>query len=149
MLYFSLATALSILEIKDICNDYIECEAHSPWDIFKEYTSARTGLHLYDKGNSIIGYWESGERNRSHSLLRAKNWMVLRMKEQNNQTTISGCVFFCPTLFFALLVGFLTILFCTDFLAVLLFMLISTVLLWSSMKEQSIIFNYIKNIFSR
>ena len=54
MRYFSLATALPILEIKDICNDYIECEAHSPWDIFKEYTSARAGLHLYDKGNSII-----------------------------------------------------------------------------------------------
>lgn len=149
MRYINISTSLSPHNVKDLVRDWWEIEAHSPWDVFKEYASSRVGLHLYDKGNSIIGYWESGERNRSHSLLRAKNWVVLRMKEKNNQTTISGCVFFCPTLFFALLVGFLTILFCPDFLAVLLFMLISTVLLWSSMKEQAIILNYIKKIFMR
>ena len=149
MRFIKADTSLPISALKEQFEDWWEFEAHSPWDIFKEYTSARTGLHLYDKGNSIIGYWESGERNRSHSLLRAKNWVVLRMKEKNNQTIISGYVFFCPTLFFALLVGFLTILFCADLFAILLFMLISTVLLWSSMKEQSIILNYIKKIFKR
>lgn len=149
MRFIKADTSLPISDLKEQFEDWWEFESHSPWDIFKEYTSARTGLHLYDKGNSIIGYWESGERNRSHSLLRAKNWVVLRMKKKNDKTIISGFVFFCPTLFFALLAGVITILLCADVFANLLFMLISTVLLWSSIKEQSIILNYIKKIFSR
>ena len=64
MRFIKAHASLPIRALKKQFEDWWEFESHSPWDIFKEYTSARTGLHLYDKGSFIIEYWESGERNR-------------------------------------------------------------------------------------
>ena len=55
MRFFSFDSALSPEEIKRRCLYLLETEEHSPWNIFREYTSARRGLHLYQQTRILSG----------------------------------------------------------------------------------------------
>jgi len=75
MRFFEFETYLTSDEIQHRMSSYYEWEKHSSWNIFKEYTSPRKGLHLYPDENGFTGYYETGERNRHYDLQRAKAWM--------------------------------------------------------------------------
>ena len=97
MRFFSFETALSEDEIKEYCIPYLEDEQHSAWNIFDEYTSSRTGLHLYWTANGFTGYYENGERNRTDSLQRAKTWVSVKIKEKKRKANHRRMYLFLPT----------------------------------------------------
>ena len=97
MRFFSFDSVLSSEEIKRRCLYLLETEEHSPWNIFKEYTSARWGLHLYQADEDFVGYFESGERNRQDSLQRAKVWFKIKIKEKKRQGNRKGIYVCQPT----------------------------------------------------
>ena len=96
MRFFSFDSALSPEEIQHRCLYLLETEEHSPWNIFKEYTSARWGLHLYQADEDFVGYFESGERNRQHSLQRIKICIKVKIKEKNGKVTVKGYTYSNP-----------------------------------------------------
>ena len=49
MRLISFSSQLSIHEIEERLNAYVEFEKHHPLSIFGDYTSTRTGLHTYIK----------------------------------------------------------------------------------------------------
>ncbi len=127
---------------------YLENEQHSAWNIFDEYTSVRTGIHLYFTKNGFKCYYENGERNRrTHSLQRAKTWASVKIKEKDGKRYICGYTFFCPLLTIVLLLGLIGILFMKDILAFALIFVICSVVFISSHKEETTIIQYLKKIF--
>lgn len=145
MRFFSFETALTLDEITERCMPYTETEQHSAWNVFDEYTSSRTGLHLYWTANGFTGYYENGERNRTYSLQRAKTWVSVKIKEKNGKRIIEGYTYFCPLLTIALLLGGITILLATDILAFFLLFVICSVLFISTHKEENTVIQWIKN----
>ncbi len=53
MRFFEFETYLTSDEIQHRMSSYYEWEKHSSWNIFKEYTSPRKGLHLYPDENGF------------------------------------------------------------------------------------------------
>ena len=72
MRFFEFETSLTVDEIQLRVSSYSEWEQHSSWNIFKDYTSSRKGLHLYPREHGFTGYYETGDRNRHYDLQRAK-----------------------------------------------------------------------------
>ena len=148
MRFFSFETAMSENEIKKYCVSYLEDEKHSAWNIFDEYTSARTGIHLYFTENGFKCYYENGERNhRTHLLQRAKTWASVKIKEKDGKSYIYGYTFFCPLLTMVLLLGLVGIIFTKDILAFALIFVICSVIFVSSHKEETAVIQYLKKIF--
>lgn len=121
MRLFSFETTLTVDEIQARGMAYLEDEQHSPWNIFSEYTSSRTGLHLYVTPDGFTGYYENGERNRTHSLQLAKTWAKIKIKEKNGKRKIEEYAYFCPILMIVLLIGLINIAFAKEALALAVF----------------------------
>ena len=111
MRFFEFETSLTVDEIQHRFSSYYEWEQHSSWNIFKDYTSPRKGLHLYPRENGFTGYYETGERNRHYDLQRAKAWINVKIKEKNGKRIIQGYTYYCPILVFGLLIGLFDIIF--------------------------------------
>lgn len=136
MRFFSFESALSPEEIQHRCLYLLETEEHSPWNIFKEYTSARRGLHLYQTDEDFVGYFESGERNRQHSLQRIKIWIKVKIKEKNGKVTVKGYTYSNPIILLAILSGAISMIFAKDFLALGLLLAIAFIFLFSNLKDE-------------
>ena len=147
MRFFSFETTLTMDEIQERCMQFIEYEQHSPWNLFKEYTSSRTGLHLYFTHNGFTCFYENGKRNRTHSLHSAKTWATIKIKEKNGKRKIEGYTYFCPLLIIALFIGLINIVFVEDVLAFAIIFVICSVLLASIIKEESKMIEQIKILF--
>ena len=148
MQFFSFETTLTVNEIQERSMPYLEAEQHSPWNLFKQYTSSRTGLHLYFVHNGFTCFYENGKRNRTHSLQSAKTWATIKIKEKNGKRKIKGYTYFCPPLMIALLIGLINIVFAEDILAVAIILVICSVLLASIIKEENKMMEQIKILLS-
>ena len=136
MRFFSFDSALSPEEIKHRCLYLLEPEEHNPWNIFKEYTSARRGLHLYQTDDDFVGYFETGERNRYHSLQKIKIWFKIKIKEKNGKVTVKGYTYANPIIPLAILSGVISMIFAKDFLALGLLLAIAFVFFISNLKDE-------------
>ena len=145
MRFFSFESALSPEEIKHRCLYLLETEEHSPWNIFKEYTSARRGLHLYQTDEDFVGYFESGERNRQDSLQRAKVWFKIKIKEKNGKVTVKGYTYANPLFILIILSGIINFVIEKAFLALGLFLPIALILLAAHFKEEDNAITEIEN----
>lgn len=85
MRLFSFESYLSTEEITNRIMCYLENEEHSSWNIFQKYYSSRVGLHLYNRGTQIVGYYENGERNRHGDLNSAKLWFKFKIKQKTTR----------------------------------------------------------------
>ena len=146
---FKFETSLSFNEIQAVLSDYIEFEQHSPWNIFKDYNSPRRGLHLYSKEYGFTGYYETGERNRTYDLQRAKAWVNVKIKEKNGKRIIEGYTYYSPFLVIGLLIGLLELIFVQDFLAFIILITVCGVLLFSKFKEENELIEHLKKLLSR
>ena len=149
MRFFEFETSLTVDEIKHCISSYYEWEQHSSWNIFKDYTSPRKGLHLYPRENGFIGYYETGERNRHYDLQRAKAWVNVKIKEKNGKRIVQGYTYYCPVLVFGLLIGLLEIIFVKDFLAFVVIFTVCTVLFMSKIKEENESIECLKRLFAQ
>ena len=145
MRFFSFDSVLSSEEIKHRCLYLLETEEHSPWNIFKEYTSARRGLHLYQADEDFVGYFESGERNRQDSLQRAKVWFKIKIKEKNGKVTVKGYTYANPLFILVILSGIINFVFEKAFLALGLFLPMALILLAAHFKEEDNAITEIEN----
>ena len=145
MRFFSFDSALSSEEIKHRCLYLLETEEHSPWNIFKEYTSARWGLHLYQADEDFVGYFESGERNRQDSLQRAKVWFKIKIKEKNGKVTVKGYTYANPLFILVILSGIINFVFEKAFLALGLFLPMALILLAVQLKDEDNAITEIEN----
>ena len=145
MRFFSFDSALSSEEIKHRCLYLLETEEHSPWNIFKEYTSARRGLHLYQADEDFVGYFESGERNRYHSLQKTKIWFKIKIKEKNGKVTVKGYTYANPLFILVILSGIINFVFEKAFLALGLFLPMALILLAVQLKDEDNAITEIEN----
>ena len=137
MRFFEFETSLTVDEIQLRVSSYSEWEQHSSWNIFKDYTSSRKGLHLYPCENGFTGYYETGDRNRHYDLQRAKAWINVKIKEKNGKRIVKGYTCYCPLLIIGLLIGLLEIIFVQDMLAFILISVVCAVLFMSKIKEEN------------
>lgn len=149
MRFFEFKTSLTVDEIQRRAESYYEWEQHSSWNIFKDYTSPRKGLHLYPSRNGFTGYYETGERNRTYDLQRAKAWVNIKIKEKNGKRIVQGYTYFCPLLIIGLLIGLVEIIFVKDFLAFALILIICTVLFVSKIKEENEMIECVKRLLDQ
>ncbi|MBQ8393611.1 MAG: hypothetical protein IJX51_07570 [Clostridia bacterium] len=124
-------------------------EQHSSWNIFKDYSSPRKGLHLYPHEKGFTGYYETGERNRHYDLQRAKAWVNIKIKEKNGKRIIQGYTYFCPILAILLLIALIDLITVQDILAFILILVVCTVLFVSKIKEENELIECIKRIFEQ
>lgn len=136
-------------EIQRRTAPYYEWEQHSSWNIFKNYTSPRRGLHLYPTKNGFQGYYETGERNRTDELQRAKAWVSIKIKEKNGERIISGYTYFCPILIILLLVAFVDLFTVPDMPGFLFVSVICAILLVSKIKEEHELIACVKKILEQ
>ena len=148
MHFFSFTTRLTIGEIRERGRMYYETEQHSPWDLFTEYTDSRTGLHLYSTRNGYMGYYETGERNRTDSLFTAKAWIAIKIKENNGKRKIVGFTYFCPILMIALASGLLSIILSGDILTFAVAAVICSIFLVFTTKDETEMIECVKDLFS-
>ena len=139
MRFFEFETYLTSDEIQHRMSSYYEWEKHSSWNIFKEYTSPRKGLHIYPDENGFTGYYETGERNRHYDLQKAKAWVHIKIKEKNGKRIVKGYTYYCPLLIIGLLIGLLEIIFVQDILAFILISVVCAVLFMSKIKEENVL----------
>ena len=149
MRFFSFDSALSSEEIKHRCLYLLETEEHNPWNIFKEYTSARRGLHLYQADEDFVGYFESGERNRYHSLQKTKIWFKIKIKEKNGRVTVKGYTYANPLFILVILSGIINFVMEKAFLALGLFLPMALILLAAHFKEEDNAITDIENRIAR
>ena len=149
MRFFSFDSALSSEEIKHRCLYLLETEEHNPWNIFKEYTSARRGLHLYQADEDFVGYFESGERNRYHSLQKTKIWFKIKIKEKNGRVTVKGYTYANPLFILVILSGIINFVMEKEFLALGLFLPMALILLAAHFKEEDNAITDIENRIAR
>ena len=148
MKLFSFETSLSSEEIINRIMCYLENEEHTSWNIFEKYYSARVGLHLYNRNNQIIGYYENGERNRHGDLNSAKLWFKFKIKQKNNKRLVSGYTYFCPIFWLFLFLGIFDITIFQDAISsILLFGTFVLFFLFNSKDERNAI-ECIKNLLS-
>lgn len=147
MHFFEFETALTVDEIQRRASSFFEWESHSAWNIFKDYTSPRKGLHLYPAKNGSAGYFETGERNRTYDLQKAKAWMRAKIKEKNGKRMVYGYTYFCPSLVLGLLLGLLEIVFVKDILAFVMIVSVCSVFFLSKGKEESEMIAWVKRLF--
>ena len=136
MRFFEFETSLTVDEIQLRVSSYSEWEQHSSWNIFKDYTSPRKGLHLYPRENGFTGYYETGDRNRHYDLQRTKAWINVKIKEKNGKRIVQGYTYYCPVLVFGLLIGLLEVVFVKDILAFILVFTVCAVLFVSKKKRR-------------
>ena len=149
MRFFSFDSALSSEEIKHRCLYLLETEEHNPWNIFKEYTSARRGLHLYQADEDFVGYFESGERNRYHSLQKTKIWFKIKIKEKNGRVTVKGYTYANPLFILVILSGIINFVMEKAFLALGLFLPMVLILLAGQFKDEDNAITDIENRIAR
>ena len=149
MRFFSFDSASSSEEIKHRCLYLLETEEHNPWNIFKEYTSARRGLHLYQADEDFVGYFESGERNRYHSLQKTKIWFKIKIKEKNGRVTVKGYTYANPLFILVILSGIINFVMEKAFLALGLFLPMALILLAAHFKEEDNAITDIENRIAR
>lgn len=149
MRFFSFDSALSSEEIKHRCLYLLETEEHNPWNIFKEYTSARRGLHLYQADEDFVGYFESGERNRYHSLQKTKIWFKIKIKEKNGRVTVKGYTYANPLFILVILSGIINFVIEKAFLALGLFLPMVLILLAGQFKDEDNAITDIENRIAR
>lgn len=95
-------------------HQYREIEQHHIFEILSFYHSSRRGMHTYVCGDKVTGYWETGETHRNQLLL-AKVWLSLKVREQDNCTTIKGIVVFKPADILIALLTYISTLFTESF----------------------------------
>ena len=149
MRFFSFNSALSSEEIKHRCLYLLETEEHNPWNIFKEYTSARRGLHLYQIDDDFVGYFETGKRNRYHSLQKTKIWFKIKIKEKNGKVTVKGYTYANPLFILVILSGIINFVMEKAFLALGLFLPIALILLAAQLKDEDNTITDIENRISK
>ena len=149
MRFFSFDSALSSEEIKHRCLYLLETEEHNPLNIFKEYTSARRGLHLYQADEDFVGYFETGERNRYHSLQKTKIWLKIKIKEKNGKVTVKGYTYANPLFILVILSGIINFVMEKAFLALGLFLPIAFILLAVQLKDEDNAITDIENRIAR
>lgn len=149
MRFFEFETYLTNDEIQHRISSYCEWEKHSSWNIFKEYTSPRKGLHLYPDENGFTGYYETGERNRHYDLQRAKAWVNIKIKEKNGKRIVSGYTYFCPILIILLLIAVVDLITVQDILGFILIFVVSAVLFLSKIKEENELIECVRQIFEQ
>ena len=137
MRFFSFDSALSSKEIRHRCLYLLEAEEHSPWNIFKEYTSARRGLHLYQTDDDFVGYFETGERDRYDSLQKTKIWFKIKIKEKNGKVTVKGYTYANPLLILIILCGIINFVIEKEFLTLGLFLPMALILLAAQFKDEN------------
>ena len=149
MRFFSFDSALSLEEIKHRCLYLLETEEHSPWNIFKEYTSARRGLHLYQTDDDFVGYFETGERDRYDSLQKTKIWFKIKIKEKNGKVTVKGYTYANPLFILIILSGIINFVMEKAFLALGLFLPMALILLAAQFKDENNAITDIENRIAR
>ena len=149
MRFFSFDSALSSEEIKHRCLYLLETEEHNPWNIFKEYTSARRGLHLYQADEDFVGYFETGKRNRYQSLQKTKIWLKIKIKEKNGRVTVKGYTYANPLFILVILSGIINFVVEKAFLALGLFLPIAFILLAVQLKDEDNAITDIENRIAR
>ena len=149
MRFFSFDSALSSEEIKHRCLYLLETEEHNPWNIFKEYTSARRGLHLYQADEDFVGYFETGKRNRYHSLQKTKIWFKIKIKEKNGRVTVKGYTYANPLFILIILSGIINFVMEKAFLALGLFLPMVLILLAGQFKDEDNAITDIENRIAR
>ena len=149
MRFFEFETSLTVDEIQLRVSSYSEWEQHSSWNIFKDYTSSRKGLHLYPRENGFTGYYETGDRNRHYDLQRAKAWINVKIKEKNGKRIVQGYTYYCPVLVFGLLIGLLEVVFVKDILAIILGFTVCAVLFLSKIKEENELIECVKRLIAQ
>ena len=149
MRFFEFETSLTVDEIQLRVSSYSEWEQHSSWNIFKDYTSSRKGLHLYPHENGFTGYYETGDRNRHYDLQRAKAWINVKIKEKNGKRIVQGYTYYCPVLVFGLLIGLLEVVFVKDILAFILVFTVCAVLFLSKIKEENELIECVKRLIAQ
>ena len=148
MKLFSFETSLSSSEITNRIMCYLENEQHSSWNIFEKYYSKRVGIHLYNKGNKIVGYYENGERNRHGDLNSAKLWFKFKIKEKSNKRTVSGYTYFCPILMLFFVFGLLDISVFQDVISSILLFGVFALFFFMNLKEEREAIECIENLLS-
>ena len=136
MRFFEFETSLTVDDIRHRAECFYEWEQHSSWNVFKDYTSSRKGLHLYPTQNGFSGYYETGERNRHYDLQRAKAWVNIKIKEKNGKRIISGYTYFCPVLIILLLIAVAELIIVQDIPAFIIVFAVCAVLFMSKIKEE-------------
>ena len=149
MRFFSFDSALSSEEIKHRCLYLLETEEHNPWNIFKEYTSARRGLHLYQADEDFVGYFETGKRNRYQSLQKTKIWLKIKIKEKNGRVTVKGYTYANPLFILVILSGIINFVMEKAFLALGLFLPMALILLAVQFKDEDNAITDIENRIAR
>ena len=149
MRFFSFESALSSEEIRHRCLYLLETEEHNPWNIFKEYTSSRWGLHLYQADEDFVGYFETGKRNRYHSLQKTKIWFKIKIKEKNGKVTVKGYTYANPLFILVILSGIINFVMEKAFLALGLFLPMALILLAVQFKEEDNAITDIENRIAR
>ena len=102
-------------------------------------------MHLYQADEDFVGYFESGERNRQHSLQRIKIWIKVKIKEKNGKVTVKGYTYSNPIILLAILSGAISMIFAKDFLALGLLLAIAFIFLFSSLKDEDNAITEIEN----
>ena len=93
MLLFRIKTDKSVELIRRNLKVLEEQEKHS-YFFAQEYTDPRVGLHIYESGNKIKGYYESGDRTRAGALGCLKTWFWAKEYRTNGITTVWAFVNF-------------------------------------------------------
>ena len=149
MRFFEFETYLTSDEIQHRMSSYYEWEKHSLWNIFKEYTSPRKGLHIYPDENGFTGYYETGERNRHYDLQRAKAWVNIKIKEKNGKTIVSGYTYFCPLLIILLIISVVNIITIQNIPGCVLTFVVFAVLFMSKIKEENELIECIRRVLEQ
>ena len=149
MRFFKFETSLTVDEIQHRSECYFEYEKHSSWNIFKEYTSPRKGLHLYPDENGFTGYYETGERNRHYDLQSAKAWVNIKIKEKNGKRIVSGYTYFCPILIILLLIAVVDLITVQDILGFILIFVVFAVLFMSKIKEENELIECVRRVLEQ
>ena len=140
MLFFSIQTSLSAEKIRERCAPYRENERHASWNVLEEYTSSRTGIHLYFTRYGFKCYYENGTTDRTDHLQSGKAWAFARIRETDGGCRVYGCTLFCPLLVFFVLYVLVEILFLRMAASFgMLFILCAIFLLCGYQEERAII----------
>ena len=148
MRLFSFESSLSFEEFTNRIMCYLESEEHSSWNIFQNYFSSRVGIHLYNRGNQIVGYYENGELNRHGDLNTAKLWFKFKIKQKNNKRIVSGYTYSCPILILFFILGLLDIITIQDTISSIFLFGIFALFFFFNLKDERETIKCIKELLS-
>lgn len=92
MRFFNFTSSESIENIITKFNCLRAVERHTIYNIFEYYYDNRIGIHTYINGNTIKGYYETGELNRHDALQHSKVWFYGKLVENRGVCQFRGII---------------------------------------------------------